>query len=100
MDKNNFKKAMETLQNYQEFIYSLYTQHHIDVFNNEPLNKLEDCYVNILKDIMKDKGEDIEYFIYDLNWGKEYTPGCVVEGNGMEVDLSSIDTLYDYLLSK
>jgi len=99
MDKNNFKKAMDTLRNYQEFIYSLYTQHRIDVFNNEPLNNLESCYVDVLKDAMKDTSGDIDYFIYDLNWGKEYAPGCVTE-NEVDLDFSSVDALYDYLSNK
>lgn len=41
-------------------------------------------------------GSDIEYFIYELEFGTKYEPGMVLDGNE-EVDLSTAEKLYDYL---
>ena len=40
--------------------------------------------------------ETIRYFMYDLNFGKDYKPGCVLYED-KEIDLSSIEKLYEYL---
>lgn len=43
--------------------------------------------------------EDIEYFIYDLDYGAKYTPGCFTFKNGKEIDFSSAESVYDYLVT-
>jgi len=39
----------------------------------------------------------IEYFIYDLDYGNDYKPGCVTLGDGSSIDLSDIESLYNFL---
>lgn len=45
-------------------------------------------------------GNDIEYFIYDLNFGKEYKEGCITEIDGTPIDISTTEKLYDYIASE
>ena len=40
----------------------------------------------------------ISYWIYELNYGKEYKEGCVLDANMNEIDLSTAEKLYDYLI--
>lgn len=40
----------------------------------------------------------IEYYIYDLEFGKLYHEGCVTD-NGTNIDLSNSDKLYEYLVT-
>lgn len=40
----------------------------------------------------------ISYWIYELNYGKEYTDGCVLDENMNEIDLSTAEKLYDCLV--
>ena len=40
---------------------------------------------------------DIEYFIYDLNFGKGWTEKSITE-KGVSIDISTSDKLYDYLI--
>ena len=54
--------------------------------------------IDLLKFIMNDK-EDIEYFIYDLNYGEDWKPGMIMDGD-KDIDLSSAEKLYEYLTSK
>lgn len=39
----------------------------------------------------------LSYYIYDLDFGKKYYPGCVSEVNGDDCPLSTPDELYDDL---
>ena len=40
----------------------------------------------------------ISYFIYELDYGKKYKAGCVLDENMNEIDLSTPEKLYDYLI--
>ena len=40
----------------------------------------------------------ISYFIYELEYGEKYKAGCVLDANMNEIDLSTAEKLYDYLV--
>lgn len=42
-------------------------------------------------------GNEIEYFIYDLDFGKDYKEGCLTEIDGTPIDISTAEKLYDYI---
>lgn len=42
----------------------------------------------------------ISYFIYELDYGEKYKKGCVLDENMIEIDLSSAEKLYDYLIKE
>ena len=56
----------------------------------------EDTVVHLLQIIMDDEDDDIPYFIYDLNYGRDYEPGCITSG-GKNIDFSTAEAVYDYL---
>lgn len=45
-------------------------------------------------------GNEIEYFIYDLNFGKDYNEGSLTEMDGTPIDISTAEKLYDYIVSE
>lgn len=45
-------------------------------------------------------GNEIEYFIYDLNFGKDYNEGSLSEMDGTPIDISTAEKLYDYIASE
>lgn len=45
-------------------------------------------------------GNDIEYFIYDLDFGKNWEPDSITEADGTSIDISTAEKLYDYLTAK
>ena len=59
----------------------------------------EDIVVNLLEEIMDDEFHDILYFIYELDYGRDYKPGCVTD-DGKIIDLSNTEKLFDYLEDK
>jgi len=40
----------------------------------------------------------IDYFCYDLDFGRNYNPGDVVDSSGREIPISNAGKLYDYLI--
>lgn len=40
----------------------------------------------------------ISYWIYELEYGEKYKEGCVLDENMNEIDLSTAEKMYDYLV--
>lgn len=40
----------------------------------------------------------ISWWIYELDYGREYKRGCIQEGNGKNINVSTAEKLYDYLI--
>ena len=51
----------------------------------------------LLKEVMQDEGEWIDYWVFDLECGKEYKKGCATEKDGKEIKIDTIENLYKYL---
>lgn len=41
--------------------------------------------------------DNIEYFIYEIEFGSKYYDGCFTEADGTPIDISDAEKLYDYL---
>lgn len=53
----------------------------------------------LLSFIMGDNDNDwISYWLWELNFGEDYRPGCVVDSDGKDIPLKTIDDLYDLLV--
>ena len=57
----------------------------------------ESTVVFLLRKLLNDAIENIDYFIYELDYGRKYEPGMITDENGHDIDLSSAEKLYDYL---
>ena len=55
--------------------------------------------IKVLKIEMFDNHDHswIEYFIYELDFGKDYKSGCATFEDGEIIDLSSAESLYNFL---
>jgi hypothetical protein len=51
----------------------------------------------LLRKLLKDAVENIDYYIYELDYGRKYEPGIITDENGHDIDFSSAEKLYDYL---
>ena len=59
----------------------------------------EGIVVKLLEKLMQDRGGNISYFIYELDYGREYREGCVSDNNG-NIDISTPEKLYDLLMAE
>lgn len=57
----------------------------------------ESIVVELLKDMFNVKDDLISWWLYECNYGRDFSLGDL-EDNGVEVDLSTPEKLYDYLI--
>ena len=59
--------------------------------------------INVIKDAFNDEDEYggmIEYFIYDLEFGKQWKPGIITDINNKDIKMQTPEELYDYLVNE
>lgn len=57
--------------------------------------------LELLRMIMEDEEDDwIGSFCYELDFGREYSDGCVISGTGKNIPLGTVEDLYNLLLSR
>jgi hypothetical protein len=84
----------KAVNKYNNQIHSDYPERYGMVVSHEFL------VAELLEIIMDDESEDISYFCFELNYGSNYKPGCVTDENGNDLDFSTPESLYDYLIKK
>lgn len=47
--------------------------------------------------ILRDQYEYIDYFIYELDYGRKYETGMVTDENGQDIDIHTPNLLYDFI---
>lgn len=104
MTREVFIDTIEALQNQDEHdskcAKAFKTILHNDYVSNYDNHWLTNLLVKILQMSMNDEGKNstIEYFLYELDFGRKYTEGCITD-NGENIDLSDAGKLWDYLNS-
>lgn len=70
-----------------------------DFFNAQSLSiSHENIVVELLEDMFNDS-DLIGWWLYELDYGRKFKMGDLVD-NGVEIDLSTPEKLYDYLKEK
>ena len=57
----------------------------------------ESSVVFLLKRIMYDQYEYIDYFIYEPDYGRKYESGMITDENGQDIDIHTSKLLYDFI---
>lgn len=103
VNKNDFIEIINRLENYtklQDKIDDLF-KGLLDNRENDFCNAGSICigHESVVVKLLEDMFETdlLSWWIYELNYGKEYKPGCLTEDE-MEIDVSTADKLYDVLI--
>ncbi|MBQ4283523.1 MAG: hypothetical protein IJB96_06320 [Lachnospira sp.] len=95
---NRLKEANDIVRKVDEIFACSRENIECDFCNGASLQiSHEMLVVKLLEKLMRDKGCDISYFVYELDFGREYKPGTVTDTTG-DVDFSTPEALYDYLV--
>lgn len=100
LTKQEFVKA---IQNYQAHIQRINQLSQITKTNvhESPLFDIANDYYDLLRiacDIPCDtKLHDLDFFVYELDFGARYYPGCYVDSQGNEISLKTPEDLYNAL---
>ena len=62
---------------------------------NKPIAILED----LLRILVNDKYDNISYYMWELDFGKEYKEGSITEEDGTPIPLSNASELYDLIMN-
>ena len=107
MTKDKFVEIINEIQKlhkYEEDLYALNRRYkNYDVDFQFPT--LEDTVVRLLEEIFQCQidehiGSDISYFIYELDFGQDWKPGMIIDKDGNDIDHSTAEKLYDYLMKE
>lgn len=72
---------------------NLYGLLHNTELENEIVSALETEFE------LPEKNNTLQYFIYDLEFGKKYTSGCLTDEKGNDVSIATPEELYDTLVN-
>ena len=107
ISKNKFVEIINRLKNYtklQDKINDLFREL-IDNKEQDFCNAGSICigHESVVLELLEDMFETdlISWWIYELDYGKQYVPGCLQkEENGkiVDIDVSTADKLYDVLI--
>lgn len=104
--KERFIQIIKRLENYnklQEQINSLFDKC-IDKKENDFCNAGSICigHESVVVELLENmfNTDMISYWIYELDYGKEYKDGYVQDGEGKNIDISTVEKLYDYLIKE
>lgn len=99
LSKKDFIKVMEEIKRQYDFYDALN-----DVFDkydtdNSVYNyKSMDICISLLSAIFHDDNDWIGYWIFELNMGKSFELGDVLDEEGNAIDISTIEKFYDFLI--
>ncbi len=105
--KEQFVKIINRLRDYndlQDKIQELF-EDNIDNQEMDFMNAGSICVghetivVELLENLFNER-RTISWWIYELNYGRNYKEGCIAEANGTPIDLSTPEKLYDYLIKE
>lgn len=102
INKENFVKIINAIQEQREIdrkateaLDSIFIDVVGGFYDNETLFSVIENY---LVDTFKDEGGWLGYFIYDLDFGKDWKDDCCSESDGTIIDISTVEKLYDFLV--
>lgn len=106
ISKEKFVEIINRLKNYKELqdkINDLFKEN-IDNKEMDFMNAGSICIghesvvIELLENMFNDK-DTISWWIYECNYGRDFSLGDI-EVDGIEIDLSTAEKLYDYLIKK
>lgn len=95
---NRLREATELVDKVEELFCDSRENLECDFCNGAGLQiSHEGIVVKLLEKLMHDTFGNISYFIYELDYGREYQEGCISDKNG-NIDISTPEKLYDFLM--
>ena len=69
-----------------------------DFFNAMSLSISHESIVVQLLENMFNDSDYISWWLYDLDYGRDYKDGCIQDSKGNIIDIFTAEKLYDFLL--
>lgn len=102
MDKDLFIKTIKNIQqlveeqdNFNNILHQIDPEFGGGYIYNKPIQIL----IDLLKILIDDKYDNINYYMWELNFGKDYTDGCITDANDNIIKLQTPEDLYNLIMS-
>lgn len=93
----HFEEEENFAANFRNLLYQYDKREFIDPYCFQD-SSADEFILILLEDIFQDKSHWISYFIYDLDFGREYRDGCITDNNGNIVCLRTKQDLWNLLM--
>lgn len=103
MDYIEFEKTIKALMDMEDFCSTLTMACGELMKRNGTIDcemmipTLTDYVIRLLEIILNDKNEWVSYFVFDLNFGREYKDGMITDKDGANIKLATTQDLWDLL---
>ncbi len=93
---NEIKKQYDHDNKCYEAYKVIFADDYVSGYDN---HWIQNQLIKLLKVALNDDHKDswIEYFLYELDFGKKYKRGCATDVDGTIINISDAGHLYDYL---
>ena len=98
LTKERFCKTIRQIQevyDYSDKLNHFFEENHIDGYLYEP-TCIEQA-LGLLAFIFDDKDQWIDYWVYELDFGRRYKEGMITYSNGENISLETAEELYELL---
>lgn len=103
ISKEEFVNSVNAIKNFMEFTNCLY-ELGIDILDNNACSDLLIQIVRLLSlsvgDDIYNKYGDLAYYIWDLNFGADWSEGMVTDENNTDIKMKTVDDMWDYFNTK
>lgn len=99
MSKESFCQVMydyKSMWNFTDEMNDLFRKYKSDGEVYPPM--CTETVIDLLKFIFNDKDQWINYWIFELDFGKDYEDGWVTQKDGTIIPLKTVEDLYDLLV--
>lgn len=107
ISKEEFVKIIEKLKIVNDFVEETNSKARklndaiiSDFFNASSLSVSHENIVLQLLENMFNDTEILSWWLYELDYGRKFELGCIQDANGKDIDLSTADKLYDFLVEE
>ena len=104
ISKKTFCDTLEALKKYydvQNEMSKLLRSNDIEGYGFIPFSsEYETIIVNLLEEYMNDKTHMISYWAFDCDYGREIEEDSVTDAESNNIDISTPEKLYDYLIKE
>ena len=100
LSKEEFVRQIKEMQQCYDFDSMVYdASEKLGLELDIATSYLADNMIELLAFIMEDTNEDISYFCNELDFGRTWREGDIIDKDGNDIDFSTAEKLYDYLIS-
>lgn len=100
-NKKEFSEIIRKLRSYMDIedkVNKIFREN-----NNETYLSFTDAIVpalSILSKMYDDTGEWIDYYAWEIDFGRKWTPGMIKDQNGEDIPLQTAEDLYDLITDR